>query len=210
MPGSSIHKEALTKRAAELFPNFSRLKNFYLVGGTALALQIGHRLSVDFDFFSKEELPKNLFQNVKRLFPNSSISITYRSPEQINILLDEIKTTFFYYPYPVVNRLVAYQKVGMASVLEIAAMKAHAIGQRLAYKDYVDWYFILKEGYVGLSDVIKLADQKLGGEFSDRLFLGQLVSLVDIKTQKIDFLRSPVERSTIEQFLEKTVKNFRL
>jgi len=205
MRDSSIYKEALTKRAAELFPNFSKLKDFYLVGGTALALQIGHRLSVDFDFFSKEELPKSILQEVKRIFPKSSISITYRAPEQLNLLLDEIKTTFFYYPYPIINEFVEYQKVKMASVLEIAAMKAHAIGKRLAYKDYVDWYFLLKENHIRLHDVIELAKKKFGGEFNDRLFLGQLVSLVDIQTQKIDFLRDPVDRETIERFLEKTV-----
>lgn len=205
-----MHEEALTKRATALFPDFGRLKNFYLVGGTALALQIGHRLSIDFDFFSSDELPKNVLQKVKRLFPRSSISVTYRAPEQLNVLLDEIKTTFFYYPYPIINRLVEYRGVGMASIREIAAMKAHAIGKRLAYKDYVDWYFLLKESYVELHDVIELAKKKFGGEFNDRLFLGQLVSLTDVQSQKIDFLRGEVGRETIQKFLEAEVKRIEL
>ena len=47
-----MHDEALTAKAFELFPLLSKFKNFYLAGGTALALHIGHRLSVDFDLFS--------------------------------------------------------------------------------------------------------------------------------------------------------------
>ena len=139
-----MHDEALTKRAAEIFPNFAAFKDFYLVGGTALALQIGHRRSVDFDFFLSGRLPLNLMAKVKKTFPRSQISITYKSDNQFNLLIDDIKTTFFEYPYPLFNHLISYKGVAIASVGEIAAMKAHAIGRRLSYKDYVDWYFLLK------------------------------------------------------------------
>lgn len=210
MPGSKIHTEALTSKAAALFPYFSRFKKFYLVGGTGLALQIGHRISVDFDFFTSEELPSNLLKRVKRLFPAVSTSVTYRAPEQLNILIDGVKTTFFYYPYPVLEPFVTYQGNSIASILEIAAMKAFVIGKRLSYKDYVDWYFLLKERHVGLGDVIALAKKKFGGDFNDRLFLGQLVSMEDIPTQKIDFLRNSVEPSTIKKLLTYSVRKFKL
>ena len=76
-------------------------------------------------------------------------------------------------------------------------MKAFAVGKRLAYKDYVDWYFLLKEKYVELEDVIPFCQKKFGNDFNDRLFLGQLASLEDIPTQKIDFLRDAVDRISI-------------
>jgi len=205
-----MHEEALTKQAAVLFPSFSKFKGFYLVGGTALALQIGHRLSVDFDMFSSEELPPNLLRQVKRVFLKSSISVTYRVPEQLNLLIDNIQATFFYYEYPVVDSFVEYKGVSLVSTREIAAMKAFAVGKRLAYKDYVDWYFLLKEGYVKLDEVISLCEKKFGKEFNDRLFLGQLVFMEDVPTQKIDFLRDPVDRNEIQSFLENTVRNFKL
>lgn len=210
MPDGKIHAEALTSKAAALFAHFSRFKKFYLVGGTGLALQIGHRISVDFDFFTSEELPNNLLERVKRLFPAVSTSVTYRAPEQLNILIDDVKTTFFYYPYPVLKPFVAYQGNSIASVLEIAAMKAFAIGKRLSYKDYVDWYFLLKEKHVGLGGVIAFAKKKFGGDFNDRLFLGQLVSLEDIPTQKIDFLRNPVGSAAIKKLLTSEVRKFKL
>ncbi|HEX9721737.1 MAG TPA: nucleotidyl transferase AbiEii/AbiGii toxin family protein [Candidatus Paceibacterota bacterium] len=205
-----MHEEALTKQAATLFPLFSKFKGFYLVGGTALALQIGHRLSVDFDLFSSEKLPPNLLGQVKRVFSNSSIVVTYRAPEQLNLLIDNIQTTFFHYEYPVVNPFTEYKGVPLVSIQEIAAMKAFAVGKRLAYKDYIDWYFMLKEEYVTLQEVISLCTQKFGNDFNDRLFLGQLVFMEDIPTQKIDFLRDPVGREKIQAFLEVLVRHFEL
>ena len=205
-----MHEEALIKQAAILFPSFAKFKGFYLVGGTALALQIGHRLSVDFDLFSSVELSSSLLKRVKRVFPSSSISVTYRVPEQLNLLIDSIQTTFFHYEYPIIDSFVTYQGVSLASIQEIAAMKAFAVGKRLAYKDYVDWYFLLKDEYVKLDEVIAFCQKKFTNDFSDRLFLGQLVSMEDIPTQKINFLRDPVDRATLQNFLEETVRNFKL
>lgn len=201
-----MHLNALTKASAALFSRCHRFSDFYLVGGTALALQIGHRLSVDFDFFSPEKLSTNLLIKVKRVFAGYTIQLTYRSPEQINLLIGGVKFTFFYYPYPLLYTLVTYKKVALASIQEIALMKALAVGRRLAYKDYVDWYFLLHEHEVKLHTVINGAQKKFNGDFNDRLFLSQLVSLEDIATQKIDFLRKPISRTEVEHFLIKVAK----
>ena len=205
-----MHEEALTKEAAVLFPQFAKFKTFYLVGGTALSLQIGHRLSVDFDFFSPEEFSRNLLRQVKRTFLAASVVVTYWVPEQLNILINNIQTTFFYYEYQVIDPLMGYRGVSLASVREIAAMKAFSVGKRLSYKDYIDWYFLLKERHVKLEEVIQLCKRKFGNDFNDRLFLGQLASLEDIPTQKIDFLGDPVHRPAIQQLLERTVRNYKL
>lgn len=205
---SGMREIALTKKGKLLFSEFSKFKDFYLVGGTGLALQIGHRLSVDFDFFSQKELPRNVLQKVKRVFPNSSLAVTYQSPEQLNVLIDDIKTTFLYYPYPVIEPCAIYRNVQIATVREIAAMKAFSIGRRLSYKDYVDWYFLLKERHVTLDIAITLAQKKYGRDFNDRLFVGQLLSVEDVTAQKIDFLRDEASFTIVEQFLKKAVQDF--
>jgi len=205
-----MYEEALTKEAKKLFPLFSRFKNFYLVGGSALALQIGHRVSVDFDFFSSQELLPGLLPKVRRVFSGSPIKVTYKiSTEQLTVLIGDIKTTFFYYPYPLVEPLMEYMKVPVASVLEIAAMKAFSIGKRLSYKDYIDWYFMLSEKYVEVGQVIETCQKKFGGDFNARLFLGQLVSISDVSTLDIEFLRNPVDRQTVEDFLDNFIRNFK-
>ena len=202
-----MHEQALTKRAATLLPGFTKFGEVYLVGGTALALEIGHRLSVDFNFFSSLELPRDLLAKIKLAFPTRSISVTYSSPEQLNVLIDDIKTTFLHYPYPVLDPFVAYCGIYLASVREIAAMKALSIGRRLSYKDYVDWYFLLKENYVKLEEVIVFCQKKFGNDFNDKLFLGQLVSMEDVSTQKMDFLRDPPERRMIQELLKSKVQD---
>lgn len=205
-----MHVEALTPQAAKLFPHLARFKDFYLVGGTALALQIGHRLSVDFDLFSSQALSPRLLAFVKKVFAGSDITVTYRVPGQLNLTIDGIKQTFFVFDYPPVEPLVLYKQVPLVSVHEIAAMKAFAIGKRLAYKDYVDWYFLLKENHVNLADVVRTAKKKFSYDFNDRLFLGQLASFHDVPTQKIDFLRGDVDRASIQKFLEDAVRRYKI
>lgn len=176
-----------------------------------MALHIGHRLSVDFDLFSSQTtLSPQLLRQVKKIFTGSAIAVTYGSAEQLNLLIDNVKFTFFAFGYPLVYPTVLYKKVPLIKIQELAAMKAFSVGKRLSYKDYVDWYFLLKENYVRLNDVIRIAQKKFGNDFNDRLFLGQLVSLEGIHTQKIDFLRGEIGRKTIQKFLEQTVREYKI
>lgn len=205
-----MHGKILTKEAAALLPTLGRFESFYLVGGTALALQIGHRISVDFDLFTSEELSERLLARAKRVFSPHLITVTYAAPEQLNVIVDGVRVTFLSYPYPVIEPLVHLEDISLASVGEIAAMKAFAVGKRLAYKDYVDWYFLLRNKHVELAEVIALAQKKFGNDFNDRLFLGQLVSLNDVPNQNIDFVGGPIERKEIEHYLEEAVHSVSL
>lgn len=205
-----MHPEALTEQGKKLFPRLSKFSDFYLVGGTALALQIGHRVSVDFDMFSNEELPRTLLTKMRRVFPGSPIYPSVNNSEQLNATVAGVKMTFFWYQYPPQLPLVEYQGVKMASLPEIAAMKAFAVGQRGTYRDYVDMYFMLSENHTNLLPIIELADKKYGNEFNQRLFLEQLVYLEDIREVSVDFLRNPISSKEIDQFLEDAVRNFKL
>lgn len=204
-----MHDEVLTKEAENVLPFFCRFEGFYLVGGTALALQIGHRVSVDFDFFSFESLPDNLLRKIKRVFENRTISVTYSVPEHLNLIVDGVKVTFFNYPYQNIYPLLPYKGINLANVPEIALMKAFSIGKRLSFKDYVDWYFLLRDKRVSLKEVIVGAEKKFGADFNDRLFLGQLVSIGDVPIQKIDFLKETVSKEDMAKFLEREVTEFK-
>lgn len=203
-----MHAEALSDKGQELFPSLVRFQDFYLVGGTALALQIGHRLSVDFDMFTDAELPPRILDTIKRTFSNSTVLVTYSVPGQLNVSVDQLKMTFLEYPYPLVEPLINFDGVQVLSIKEIAASKAFSIGRRLAYKDYVDWYFMLSEQHVNLAEVMHMCEKKYSNDFNNRLFLSQLASMDDIESQKIDFLRNPVQHDEIQQFLEEQIKNF--
>lgn len=201
-----MYDACLTKEAKRLFPRLTAFRSYHLVGGTALALQIGHRVSYDFDLFTEEPLAPNLFQKIKKAFSSEKIIQSFRSKEQCDVFISGVKTTFRYFPFPIIYPCVKHQGVRLLSVKDIAASKAFAIGQRAAYRDYVDVYFILKENHATLKEVIALSEKKFNKDFNGRLFLEQLVYLGDITDMKVDFLRSPVSKQTLIRELKKKVK----
>lgn len=88
-----------------------------------------------------------------------------------------------------------------AKLLEFAAKKALAISQRGTYRDYVDIYFLLKEGHVTIERIFAIAQKKYPKEFNERLFLEQLLYMDDVRDVPVDFLRDPVDRQQIQATL---------
>lgn len=205
-----MHPEALTASGANIFPALARFRGFYLAGGTALALQIGHRISVDFDLFSGQEIPDTLLKQVRTVFTDSVVVPSVSNPEELTAIVDSVKITWLAYPFPLVTDLVALDGLPAASIQEIGAMKAYTIGRRVAYKDYVDLHAILSGGHATLAAIIDMARKKYQGEFNDRLFLEQLISFQDIQDEPLTFLGPVLSRSEMESYLENQVKNFKL
>jgi hypothetical protein len=154
-----MHREALTEAGFKLLPFLAAFDDFYLAGGTALALQIGHRVSVDFDFFGDGPIDRMLLPKVKRVFPGISVEPAINNPEELTVFLGTVKLTFVSYPFPIIDPLVSWDGLRMLSVKEIGATKAYTIGRRGTYKDYVDLYFIIAEHHASLGDIISMAEQ---------------------------------------------------
>lgn len=120
--------------------NFS---NFYLVGGTALALQIGHRNSIDIDLFGKQEIDTDLFTNLLNNFGKTEVQKSSK-----NILITDvagIKVDFVNYQYQLIEKPIEVEGLRMLSRQDIAAMKLNAIAGRGSKKDFIDLYFLLNE-----------------------------------------------------------------
>jgi len=100
--------------------------------------------------------------------------------------------------------------VKLASIPEIAAMKAYTLNYRGTFKDYVDLYFILKNKYSTLEEIKKIAETKYKYDFNFRLFLEQLIYLQDAKPEEIKFLEEKVNKQHIEDFFKKEIKNYKL
>ena len=130
--------EVLTEEGKDILPSLGKFEDFYLAGGTALALQIGHRISVDFDLFSEKEISKNLLAKVKRVFENKTVISSVNNPDELTVFINGVKTTFLKYTFPVQNKLIDYNGIKLLGAKEIAATKAYTIGRRGTIKDYVD------------------------------------------------------------------------
>lgn len=179
---SDLHLDILIPEAKILFPFISHFKeDFYMAGGTGLALQIGHRISVDFDLFSALPIKKTLLKKIEEVFKNITMRVLVNNPNELTVFIDEVKFTFLHYPFPIILPLIRTHSMLLLSVKEIIATKAYTIGRRGELKDYVDMYIGLKDRHVSLSEVIDLARQKYGDAFHDRLFLEQLVYFDDLE-----------------------------
>jgi len=205
-----MHTEALTKEGSKVFPALTAFDDFYLAGGTALALQIGHRLSVDFDLFCDGLIDRTLLVKAKKIFSEFPVESVINNPDELTAIIDTVKVTFLSYPFPVIDPLVTVDGLRMLSVKEIAATKAYTIGRRGTYKDYVDLYFVLAEHHASLEEVIAMAEKKFGHEFNSRLFAEQLLFMDDVLDYHIDFLKTPVTPAEITAFFRERISELSL
>lgn len=205
-----MHPEALSDKDKEISSKLKNFSTFYLAGGTALALQIGHRKSVDFDLFSEKKISEDLLRKVKKVFPQNSLTLSVNNLDELTIFIDDVKITFLKYPFPVILKLVDYEGIKMLNIKEIAATKAYTIGRRGSYKDYIDLFFIISERYSNLDEIIELAEKKYGGEFNSRLFLEQILYLEDVKDTEIIFLKQAVGKKEVGSFFQKKIGEIKL
>jgi predicted nucleotidyltransferase component of viral defense system len=132
-----------TFRAIKLICGVSEVQKAYLAGGTALALQIGHRISVDLDFFTQEEFDEAKLSEKLSSYPK----FTQDGKEKWTIWgrVGKTKFSIFYYKYPLLEQTKSFEKLHLASLADIAAMKIHAIEERGTRRDFIDVYFLLKK-----------------------------------------------------------------
>ncbi|MEK7597791.1 MAG: nucleotidyl transferase AbiEii/AbiGii toxin family protein [Patescibacteria group bacterium] len=174
-----MHKEILTRGQLAFLPLIKKFSSdFYLVGGTALALQYGHRRSIDFDLFTKKSFEN---QKILRLIrKNHHINRIYvDETDQLTLIADNIKVTFFRYEYPIKHVEKLDDIITMPDPIGIAAMKAFALGRRSKWKDYVDLYFIFQ--HHSLKEIVEKARKYYSvGEFDEKLFRIQLAYHSDL------------------------------
>jgi len=196
-----MHLNILSDRQNELLSFISSFRrNFYLVGGTAIALHIGHRRSIDYDLFTDKALKKSFLK--RKIFEQKfDKQLLFEDIDQMHFILNEVKITFFNYPYPIKHNEMVKNIISMPSLLTLSAMKAFALGRRAKLKDYVDLYFILKE-YYSIKDISTEANLIFGDLFSEKLFREQMAFHEDIDYSE------PVEYLPGFETNEKEIKEF--
>lgn len=205
---SKIYLEALTDPQKKVFPQlekFAKLGN--LVGGTALTLQLSHRRSYDFDIFLPKPLPKSLPVKVRNVFGH--ISIIRDTFEEFTFTTSSgLKITFFEYPFKNLYPFIDTGSIKIADWQDIALDKAHTIGRRAEYRDYVDLFFILSEKKISLDFLIQNAGRKFGDLFAEKLFLQQLVYFDDIDIVPVEYLDKKYQPEEIKAFFKKLTEDY--
>ncbi len=197
------HRKNILPLLAKLVSDFN--VDFYLAGGTGLALQIGHRDSIDFDFFTKSEFDTmSLFEVCLKIFKDFKVQKTQESKNTLSILIDEsIKISFMTYSYELLKPLVVSEYFPIASAEDIGCMKLSAITSRSAEKDYVDLYFILQK--ISLRDLLALCAVKFPS-IDANLLLKSLVYFEDIVPESILYKEGhDTDFAVIQKFLKEKV-----
>ena len=183
-----MHKEILSQDQIELLPLIKKFSDtFYLVGGTAIALHLGHRRSIDFDLFTKDDFDNKLIRTrIKR----NRFTVDRELRDQVSqftIIINNTHMTFFQFIYEIDLGDKLDSIIRMPDLLTLGAMKVFALGQRAKWKDYVDLYFIFKK--YSLVEVSAKAKQLFGNEYNERIIKEQLAYFDDINySQPVEWM----------------------
>ena len=141
------------------------IPEYYVIGGTALSLQLGLRESYDFDFCVPIQFNNELLlEELERI---GEVKVKQNQKGTCDVVLDGVQVRFFYYPNKVINEFITTDEMPnlkMASILDIAVMKIVAIGGRGAKKDFFDLYNIMNKCNINLKELANGLLQKCGSK----------------------------------------------
>ena len=205
-----MHPECLRPEAAHLLPIVSgalRLYHPVLAGGTALALQLGHRVSVDFDFFTQQEFePAAVVRAMQAV--STEVHVLQLEPGTAVLTVDTVKVSLFQYPYSFAEPMESFDGATIAGVLDIAGMKLIATMQRGAKRDFVDLYTVLKT--VPFRVVAHNAIQRYGTTLVEPVVIGKALAwFADADAQPDPMcLGKPVQWPVVKCFFRSSVPQF--
>ena len=207
-----IHMEILDMDRQNILKKLSKVlkNNYYLAGGTALALQLCHRESIDFDLFRNAEIDFSTKRSVLKEFRQYSVQTLVDTSDELSVVLNqEVKITLLNYFWDPIFPLVKIS--GLAPLLcirDIATTKAYALGRRGNYRDYFDLYVILRDKHATLRSIIKWCQRKYGEIFSERMFLEQLTYFGDVEIDRgIRYLNEkPISPKELSAFFKNLIK----
>ena len=189
------------------------IKKYTLVGGTALSVQLEHRMSEDLDFaFDAEKLNINsLKRNIANLFPQHKI-IRLEAPWQIDFIVNNVKVSFFSIgavaiPFKVNQHAIRFKNIAVCKAKTIASLKMATIAQRNTIRDYYDLYILTKYHY-SLKEII-LQTKQLIPNLSPITYTETLIYTKDIEEQSLEKHLNPSEDITKEQIADFFVDQLR-
>ena len=181
------------------------VRTCYLAGGTGCALQIGHRRSEDFDFFSTSGFDPFAIQNAIR---NLGRFVTdYTDSGTLTGRLDGVRVSLFHYAYPLLGETVEGAGVRIGSLLDIGCMKIDAVSARGAKRDFIDLRFILETLGIGLKDLMPDFERKYGSDgFNLHHVLKSLVYFDDADREPDPVMLTEFSWPAAKRFFVESVK----
>lgn len=179
-------------------------KQFYLAGGTALSLQLGHRISEDLDFFTNQDfLVEDIKASLEQL---GSLRTDMTQGKTYLGMLNGVKISFFFYKYSLLFPPISFLNVHIADIRDIAAMKLDAIQSRGKKRDFIDLFALLKQG-LPIDDIISCLEKKYSrSNYNIQHLLKSLTYFTDAEKDDIPELFIDSSWPEIKKYIEKEVK----
>lgn len=165
-----MHWEIIDKKRYELLKKIAEtisIQDYYMIGGTALSLQLGLRESFDFDF-----CVPNMFSNeilLEELRKIGKVEVKQNQKGTCDVIINDVQVSFFYYPNEIIGDIVVTEEIPnlrIASILDIAIMKIVAIGGRGSKKDFFDMYNIMKKCDISIKQIAEGLIRKCGKDIN--------------------------------------------
>ncbi len=199
-----LQKNAVEPSTLELLTqicNLPSLKNFALGGGTNLALQIGHRLSIDLDFFTATPFNNaEVFKAVTKKF--SSAELIFEQNQTMMFIINDVKVDFILYPFEWQYPSETKEEVRLINIADIIPMKLQALSNRFAKKDFWDIAFLLKQ--FSLEDMLAIFKRKFP-QIDTGYIIHSLTQFDEAEKEDDPVCLIPMEWTDLKKFLQKTV-----
>jgi predicted nucleotidyltransferase component of viral defense system len=207
-----LYLELLNQNQLDLLKELDLPSNeVYLAGGTALALQLGHRTSLDFDFYSKKDFdPEILIAKFKDKFKNNMIVNRIAKGTAI-LTINNVSFSLFYYPYNLIGDLIDLDNIKVTSIPDVSAMKLIAVAMRGKRRDFIDVYYLLKK--YSLKELLSFVKQKYPS-FEELMILKGLIFFEDAENEDvargIKIFDNSFSWKEAKRFIEEEVKKYQL
>ena len=194
-----------TKKALAILGKSHLMDNAYLAGGTACALQIGHRISVDLDFFTPREF--NVRELISSLKDIGKFKLDMQRWGTILGIFEDVKFSIFVYKYPVLFPFKSLFDINIIDLRDIAAMKIDAISTRGIKRDFIDLYFMCQKG-ISLKEMLSLYDRKYGTLSSNIIHIQKsLVYFIDAEASTMPKMIKKIDWEEVKKYFENEIKD---
>lgn len=202
-----MHPEVLAPETARAYRKLSQtdwVRQFYLGGGTAVALQLGHRRSVDLDFFSTKSFDTLWLR--QQLADCGTFQLDVESPGTLHGQLDDAKLSFLEYRYPLIENFDEHEGITIASLKDLACMKLEVIAARGKKRDLIDLYAILKQGYA-LTDILIWFENKYQSiQYNQMHLIKSLTYFADAEADPMPMMLEEISWEDVKRSLERETK----
>jgi hypothetical protein len=199
-----MYISTLPHDARQLLREFGRESlngSFYLAGGSAAALHLGHRVSNDLVFFT----PRHSYEAeplTQRLRAIGKLNIQGQGRGTLIGSINGVRVSFSLYPHPTLAEMAAWEGVPVAHLLDIALMLLNAIRRGGRKRDFIDLYFICQNGY-RLDDLLRRVPEKYGSvPYSSQDLVRALAYFVDAEGDETPRMLAPFDWGDVKEFFE--------